>query len=781
MNAMNPLQLTVILMTLIIVTHFQSVNSEFYYDYYAESDDPCPTDADDKILACQRYTSCSKCNTTVTNCYCDSVCSYYGDCCEDTQYFSSTPPFSVELNTVACQEQVMNNIRVRVAVITRCPSGASQSAINKCASNDISLLVRGNQSGLIYANEYCAQCYGEDNTHPLTVEVQCFPSEANLAESSTSVEPTADSLAVILYQLLTVGSYSGIDGVNCYLHYQAMSPDYKVTYRSCNPKLQSSCPANMLGTAIDDECRNSPVSYVYEETRSGTIGSTAYKNEKCAQCNGITTYGCKPPPETANPPVYRGFSSLVSLTALSCVRKEVIEGSIGLHKVTKCDGGKYQCPSGKRYKPMHGCVQDDNAPLAEECLKWINTSDYIESGDEITIPHLNLTTTKYSIVDGQALVCVLESQAASSSVIIRNTRPIESPILVGVLLCVSIACLIAQLALYSRYRALRNVAGLILMCLCVAMLIAEALFLSTTFITPTPEICFWPVVFQHYFFLVAFFWMNVMSFDVARMLSAATYQTSTSKKKLVLYNLYAWITPTIFVGAALIAEFSDAAIQPAYGAEGCWFGTPDGLLIYFLAPIFAIILCNVIFYIVSITAIVRAARQTKMVNPDMKERLYLAIKLVIVMGLPWIMGLFTAFFDSIVLNYIFAILNASQGALIFVCYVFSKTVLNLIKTGGRYRSRSSKSYSNQTSTFSIRSRKSSNSTSSRIVGRTSNPESFADMTKSPTSDSVSKEPKSDKVYREQPNTPNNNQRDANQKTGEHSTSNKFIVGKMTTV
>lgn len=384
-----------------------------------------------------------------------------------------------------------------------------------------------------------------------------------------------------------------------------------------------------------------------------------------------------------------------------------------------CNEGKVSCPEGYLYKPLLGCKRDESVKIT--CTTWANSSKYIISGAEGTLllESGNLTNSDYKLEGEQMFICVPTSLAQTVNK--EELWPVPNFILSVVLIIMSILCLVAQLILYCVYKALRNIPGLILICLCSSLLLAQLMFLVTLFVETLPEVGYWCsalAIMKHYAFLASFFWTNVMAFDVAQMLSTMALK-SQGKTKFIWYNVYAWGCPLLAVGAAIIADFCDGDIVPAYGAAGCWFGTLYGLLTYFLGPVYLIIVVNIVLYTISIISIVRAAQQTKMVNPNLKERLYLAIKLIVVMGLPWIFAA-AVISENLIVKYIFVILNATQGIQIFICYVFSKTVIKLIRKGGDM-SRSKSHTSTRTSNFSISNRNSSNSISSKYGRQISHP------------------------------------------------------------
>ena len=65
------------------------------------------------------------------------------------------------------------------------------------------------------------------------------------------------------------------------------------------------------------------------------------------------------------------------------------------------------------------------------------------------------------------------------------------------------------------------------------------------------SICVFIATFMHYFFLVAAFWMNVMSFDMARAFASsagiveAGHKDVAAKRRFKYYMAYAWGIPVL--------------------------------------------------------------------------------------------------------------------------------------------------------------------------------------------------------------------------------------------
>ena len=86
--------------------------------------------------------------------------------------------------------------------------------------------------------------------------------------------------------------------------------------------------------------------------------------------------------------------------------------------------------------------------------------------------------------------------------------------------------------------------------------------------------------FTQYAFLSAFSWMLVLAFDVWRSLRLATSELRVSSgrqwRKFLVYSLFAWCSPLVFVIAALATDAAPSGAvnnfyRPGFGINSCWF------------------------------------------------------------------------------------------------------------------------------------------------------------------------------------------------------------------
>jgi G protein-coupled receptor Mth (Methuselah protein) len=286
--------------------------------------------------------------------------------------------------------------------------------------------------------------------------------------------------------------------------------------------------------------------------------------------------------------------------------------------------------------------------------------------------------------------------------------------------------------------------------LTIALFIAQFSFLIGSLVNDYPLVCFTVAIMTHYGFLVAFLWMNVIAFDLYRNFSDRSshilLSTVNLKRRLCKYALYAWMCPMVFVTICIILDFQlkiyfkKSIFKPCYasylsdcsenlfinGAENhtttsptnldkcelaatqpaldtnlfgtiryCWIQNGDAALLFFGAPIGAIIIVNGILFLLTILNIRARRRRQKLRRTKSTDGsdVTFFMRIAVIMGFTWIIGFFlnivsrknhgSAIINEI-LNYLFVLCNTSTGLFIFILFILKQDVkklyIDLIKT-----------------------------------------------------------------------------------------------------
>ena len=97
-------------------------------------------------------------------------------------------------------------------------------------------------------------------------------------------------------------------------------------------------------------------------------------------------------------------------------------------------------------------------------------------------------------------------------------------------------------------------------------------------------------------YLQAFFWMNVLSYDIYRAFRKVRLTSVASKerddiRKLLFYTMYASGAPMIIIILSVVVEYQPSTYsgpRPQFGVNKCFFGNELGSFIFFHLPLLVI-------------------------------------------------------------------------------------------------------------------------------------------------------------------------------------------------
>ncbi|XP_059174380.1 mucin-17-like [Physella acuta] len=206
--------------------------------------------------------------------------------------------------------------------------------------------------------------------------------------------------------------------------------------------------------------------------------------------------------------------------------------------------------------------------------------------------------------------------------------------------------------------------------LSVCLFIGYTLFLTGMDKTDHEVGCTIVAVCLHYFFLSAIFLMLAEGLNIVRLIIIVF--TSSSKSFVRYLLLISYGIPMVIVAISL-------AITKAQGYGGrssCWLSVETGLIWSFGAPVLLVILVNGVILVVAI----RKIQNSQIIrNLSTQQRIKSILRafgvLTPLLGLTWLFGIFSINSQTIAFQYIFALLNSTQGIFIFVfhCLLQKKT------------------------------------------------------------------------------------------------------------
>ncbi|GAA6067761.1 adhesion G protein-coupled receptor E2, partial [Tachysurus ichikawai] len=173
----------------------------------------------------------------------------------------------------------------------------------------------------------------------------------------------------------------------------------------------------------------------------------------------------------------------------------------------------------------------------------------------------------------------------------------------------------------------------------------------------------------HYFFLAVFCWMCLEGVQLFRMV-VLVFNTTLSRGYLMAagYGI-----------PAIIVILSACVNYKGYGTPNyCWLNLENGFIWSFFGPVCAIIVVNAVFFMITVW---KLAQKFNSLNPDLgnlkkiKTFTITAIAQLCVLGIMWIFGCFQFDEGTLVMSYLFTILNSLQGVLVFIMHcLLSKQV-----------------------------------------------------------------------------------------------------------
>ncbi|XP_018327208.1 probable G-protein coupled receptor Mth-like 3 isoform X6 [Agrilus planipennis] len=255
----------------------------------------------------------------------------------------------------------------------------------------------------------------------------------------------------------------------------------------------------------------------------------------------------------------------------------------------------------------------------------------------------------------------------------------------------------------------RNFHGMCLMCY-VSTLFCAYVFLIILQLHSDFEmsVCTALGILCYFFFLVSFFWLNIMCIHMWRIGGQQNFSRSkkANRNRFLAYSAYAWGVPLIMTGIVVALRFSfpeESNWLPSIGIRQCWFNDDLQSLIYFYGPVTVLITINITLFAITAIKILKAKKDTAILRKDEKERFNLYSKLVLAMGVNWAMEVISFYFRFVDhmspkwIWYFTDFCNACYGVFIFFVYAFKK-VWTICKV--RYYKMTGKPYEEKTVTQS---------------------------------------------------------------------------------
>ncbi|XP_077998085.1 uncharacterized protein LOC144451170 isoform X3 [Glandiceps talaboti] len=244
---------------------------------------------------------------------------------------------------------------------------------------------------------------------------------------------------------------------------------------------------------------------------------------------------------------------------------------------------------------------------------------------------------------------------------------------------VSIFCLVLCLISFICLKNIQSDRTTIHKNLSLSLLVGEVLFLAGISQTTKQLACTTLAIFLHFSFLSVFSWMMLEGVELYFLL-VIIFRARHSRRKY--YYMFGYGVPAIIVCVSIIVDKCLYNFD-GYGTElYCWLNTRWGFISAFVGPVCFVVLINTGFLIMAIIKIRRSTTlQTLKKNEDVsmeKFRLWLktTCALICLLGFTWLFGFLYVNKDTVVMAYVFTLLNSLQGVFIFIfhCLLDGKVI-----------------------------------------------------------------------------------------------------------
>ncbi|KAK7933995.1 hypothetical protein WMY93_004891 [Mugilogobius chulae] len=353
-------------------------------------------------------------------------------------------------------------------------------------------------------------------------------------------------------------------------------------------------------------------------------------------------------------------SSVISTTVLGDEQPVSTAVHFHLHHRT-------QSPSGTIYDPVCAFWDFDLMP---ESGGWWNTK-----GCEVVSKHYSYTvcfcnhTTNFAL-----LLQVYEVQWSP-----ENQRALEVLTFIGS--GVSLCGLLFTFVLFIAVGVPKSDRTTVHKNLIVALAVAQLLLMCSEKASANEVLCFLVTALLHLFYMASFSWMLV---EGLLLWSKVVSVNISEDRRMKVYYVIGWGLPVLIVGVTLAVSVDEYKAD-----EHCWLNVKNDTIWAFVGPVIfvlavnSVVLCRVVMVTVS-----SARRRTKMLSPSSATKMQTfdltwavtrpVLILLPVLGLTWLCGVLVHL--SVVVAYVFIILNAFQGLYIFLVYaVYNSEVRNAIK------------------------------------------------------------------------------------------------------
>ena len=350
----------------------------------------------------------------------------------------------------------------------------------------------------------------------------------------------------------------------------------------------------------------------------------------------------------------------------------------------------------------------------------IESGEYIldETNNTISLPWLNHSLGEDDYEpngDGTVKICLKYFKPEGYVSKGKTIRTDSDAIVIVSMACtiLSLSCLLLSFITFCIFKPLRQIPGQNNMNLCFTLFAGQLLYLVGSGQTSIKGVCEAMGIFIHYFWLSAFCSMGICSFHMFRVFTSMRNRDDASdrKRKFLQYCIFVYGVPVIIVVSTLVIHLIISEGKTiGYGGHVCYLSSAPAIGLAFGIPVAVTVVVNAVFFFMTVRSIRITPKLAK--NKQDEQHILVYVKLSTLTGVTWITGFVAIVTQITALEYIFIIINASQGVVLFFSFVCNRRIYRMFVdccrrtrargqgSSGKYLNTDSKSRTKST-TFTI--------------------------------------------------------------------------------
>ena len=281
------------------------------------------------------------------------------------------------------------------------------------------------------------------------------------------------------------------------------------------------------------------------------------------------------------------------------------------------------------YEVMLFCAHIIDSPFLDCPMITLSRKEYYLNKSSLYYGYIKFETNEYVVLpNGDAHICSrgIENQPKPSSKYSESYR-----FVIGALdavhftfSCLSIMSLFGTLVTYVKFKQLRNVQGIGIMCLSLALLFANIFTVLSEKIPLSGSVCIAFAAITHYFWLAAFTWMtSISSILIDTFVVNLTKPIRKNKTAICMLLLTGWGTPFLIILLLLFLHFCESCFTSDIiiydGDSTCWLATPMINLYAFGVPVVFSLTINLVLIMITLISLRKARQESNQLQQKRKN------------------------------------------------------------------------------------------------------------------------------------------------------------------